>query len=78
MAFTRQDGTSYEPEGHDESIQEDMAEKDNLVDSTQPAEEDDLVDSTQPAEIKEVNIEDDDEAINDNVEVLPVPPIEEP
>ena len=61
LAFTRQDGTSYEPEGHDESIQEDN-----------------LVNSTQPAEIKEANMEDDDEAIDDDVEVLLVPSIEEP
>ena len=80
LVFTRQDGTSYEPQGHAESILEDMVEEDDLVDSTQPveiAEEDDLVNSTQPAEIEEVNIKDDDEAIDDDVEVLLVPPIEE-
>ena len=29
LTFTRQDGTSYGPEEHDESIHEDIAEEDN-------------------------------------------------
>ena len=48
------------------------------MDSTQPTEGDDLVDSIQPSAIDEVDIEDDDEAIDDDVEVLLVPPIEDP
>ena len=48
------------------------------MDPTQPTEGDDFMDSIQPSAINEIDIEHDDETIDDDVEVLLVPPIEDP
>lgn len=67
MAFTRQDGTSYELEDDNESVQENMMKEDNQVDREQSVEVEGVgID-------EEIDTKDNDGAIDGDVEMLPPP-----